>query len=298
MTMFNWLPAREFMEEVFETKPLHIRNVLLPEYFLISDLNAALTSSITSMLPFTIGMHGRIPDRNEYCSEIFNPIKRSGQMEIDPEKVQSLLERGANIKIQRFSTLSEKASLIVKDIESWLGFSTSANGYFSLGRLRGLPVHWDTHDVLAVQLIGKKNWKIFKPTIELPVKPHRYEVNSPPGPNAVYMEVLLEAGDALYIPRGWWHDVTPVKGQQTLHLSVGLHSPNRSDFLAWVLNQQLVSDVEFRKSLLRSSSYADFGPMIANLVAALNSPELIEQYWEQHAVSVRPRGLFNLKAQE
>ena len=283
------------MAEAFESRPLHIRNVLPPEYFSINDLDAALTRSVSSVLPFTIGMHGRVPNRNEYCSEIYNSLKRSTHLEIDPAKVQLLLERGANLHIQRFATLSEKVSLVVKDVESWLGFATSANGYFSFGMQRGLDIHWDSHDVLAVQLIGKKNWTIFRPSIELPVKAHRDEQAVPPNPNSVYLHVELQAGDALYIPRGWWHDVMPIKGQKTLHASVGLHPPNRSDFLAWILSQRMLRDIEFRKSFLQRGPSIDFGLMMASLKTALDNPALIEIYWKEYAASIRSTGAFNLE---
>lgn len=298
MTTFNWLPAGDFMDKVFELEPLHIKNVLPPEYFSINDLDSALTRSVSSILPFTIGMHGRVPNRNEYCSEIYNPIKHAHQIEIDPEKVQSLLERGANLKIQRFATLSEKVALIVQDIESWLGFATSSNGYFSFGMQRGLAIHWDSHDVLAVQLIGKKNWKIFRPGIELPVKAHRNALDAAPNPGSAYLDVELQAGDALYIPRGWWHDVMPVRGQKTLHASVGLHPPNRADFVGWILNHEILRNVEFRRSLLQDGPPPNFAPMIASLAAALSNPGLTESYWKQYAASVRTTAPFKLGGQK
>lgn len=298
MTIFNWLPTGDFMEGAFESRPVHIPGVLPSEYFSINDLDVALTRSASSILPFTIGMHGRAPSRNEYCTEIYNSIKHTSQFEIDPEKVQAFLERGANLKIQRFASLSEKVSLIVKDIETWLGFPTSANGYFSFGMQRGLAVHWDSHDVLAVQLIGRKNWKIFRPTIELPVKSHRTNLDALPNTASVYLNVELEAGDALYIPRGWWHDVMPIRGQKTLHASVGLHPPNRADFLAWILSQEMLRDIEFRKSFLRGEPPTDFGPMIAGFTAAVNNPELTDIYWKQYSALARSTGPFKLQGEK
>ena len=294
MTIFNWVPVGDFMEGAFESRPLHIRNVLPSAYFSFNDLDAALTRSANSVLPFTIGMNGRVPNRHDYCSEVYNPIKHTNQVEIDPEKVQALLDRGANLKIQRFATLSEKVSTIVKDIECWLGFATSCNGYFSFGMQQGLAIHWDSHDVLAVQLIGKKNWKIFRPTIELPVKSHRSDLNPPPKADSAYMNVELRAGDALYIPRGWWHDVMPIRGEKTLHASVGMHPPNRSDFLAWMLNQEMLGNIEFRKSHLQAAPSPDFGAMLESFTNSLNNPVLVNEYWKQYAESVRPIGAFKL----
>lgn len=292
MNKFAWPPAREFMQEVFEASPAHLRQVLPADYFALSDLDAALTLSMTSELPFTIGIRGKIPPAHEYCSEVHNPMKRTSKLEIDPHKVQALLRQGANLKIQRFAAVSPKAQAIVSDVQDWLGFSTSANGYFSYGLQRGLPVHWDSHDILAVQLLGRKHWKIFRPTVELPVRLHREDAFAPPPPAAVCMEITLEAGDALYLPRGWWHDVTPVRGHKTLHLAVGLHPPTRADFLQWALNREILENVELRCAL--ATGGADFTPVLARLGAALGRADLLAHYWREYAASVRPRGTFDL----
>ena len=50
MTLFNWVPVGDFMEGAFESRPLHIHNVLPTDYFSFSDLDAALTRSVNSAL--------------------------------------------------------------------------------------------------------------------------------------------------------------------------------------------------------------------------------------------------------
>ena len=155
MTRFKWIGEPEFMEQVFETSPFHFRNVLSPEYFCIEDLIATLTTSAASALPFSIRLHGPKVPPQEYCSPAYNPMTRSTSMDIDPRKVEELLRKGAILKIQRFAKVSEKVYSVVTDIESWLGMATSANGYLSFGPQRGLDPHWDTHHVIAVQLIGR-----------------------------------------------------------------------------------------------------------------------------------------------
>jgi len=298
ITRFTWIPERDFMEQIFETSPFHFRNVLSPEYFGFEDLLGTLTTSATSALPFSIRLHGPKVPPQEYCSPAYNPMTRSTNMEIDPRKVEALLQKGASLKIQRFAKVSEKVYSIVTDIESWLGMATSANGYLSFGPQRGLDPHWDTHHVIAVQLIGRKKWKIFKPTLDQPLKSHRGHFYEPPRPDAVSMEIVLEAGDALYVPRGWWHDVMPVKGEKTLHITVGLHPPDRSDFWNWVLSQEILGNVEFRKAMLRRGPKPDFSPLLANYAEALNNPELIEKFWKQYSASIRPIGSFKLKGLE
>jgi hypothetical protein len=45
---------------------------------------------------------------------------------------------------------------------------------------------------------------------------------------------MLEHGDTLYLPRGWWHVAYPVN-EPSLHLTVSLTPPNGVDFLGWAI---------------------------------------------------------------
>ena len=55
--------------------------------------------------------------------------------------------------------------------------------------------------------------------------------------------LLLEAGDLLYIPRGWWHVAMPLD-EPTLHLTVGVNNLTGADFLRWFADRlRRVDDV-------------------------------------------------------
>ena len=41
-------------------------------------------------------------------------------------------------------------------------------------------------------------------------------------------DFMLEDGDALYVPRGCWHDVSAV-GEESLHLTLGFNPANGID---------------------------------------------------------------------
>lgn len=54
-----------------------------------------------------------------------------------------------------------------------------------------------------------------------------------PNLDDVYMDIVLEAGDILYLPRGWWHDPVPV-GEETVHLAVGVFPAYVNNYLTWI----------------------------------------------------------------
>jgi ribosomal protein L16 Arg81 hydroxylase len=63
------------------------------------------------------------------------------------------------------------------------------------------------------------------------------------------MDVVLEKGDVLYIPRGWWHQTSTIEGHPTIHLAIGLHASTLSDYLTWLSATLLTEDVALRRSL-------------------------------------------------
>jgi ribosomal protein L16 Arg81 hydroxylase len=292
----NGMSADAFMRDVFEKSPFVFKKCLPDGFYGAADLNAALTHSMTSELPFTIGMHGRTVRQEDYASPMYNGIKQMKQLRIDPEKVERLLRAGANLKIQRFANVCPKVLDVVNGVVFWLGLVTSANGYFSFGQQRGLPVHWDSHDVLVVQLMGSKHWKIYQPTMALPLKAHRHQAGELPALRTPVLEVTLQAGEALYLPRGWWHDVTPVRGVKTLHIALGLHPPLVSDFLAWVLDNQTAQQVDFRKSIALTVQALDASALSGALSKALADPQLLQQFLAHYNAGKPPRAYFDVAA--
>jgi ribosomal protein L16 Arg81 hydroxylase len=113
------------------------------------------------------------------------------------------------------------------------------NMYASWGTLCGVGDHWDDHDVFVLQITGRKNWCVHPATRKWPMPDESFG----DGPPAEYAhEWTLEAGGVLYLPRGWWHRVTPVN-EPSLHLTIGVLRPTNADFLSWLLDQAKESDL-------------------------------------------------------
>lgn len=115
-----------------------------------------------------------------------------------------------------------------------------ANAYLTPSDARGFDHHWDTHDVLVLQLEGRKHWQVHGAPIpfaapEQVCGPHRAlideAVRHPP-----IIDTVLEPGDLLYLPRGQIH-AARAAGACSLHLTLGLHLNTRLSRLqqAWQL---------------------------------------------------------------
>eukprot|EP01037_Dinobryon_pediforme_P025857 gene25857-28165_t len=128
-------------------------------------------------------------------------------------------------------------------LSTFTGLKTVANGYVAFGGDGTFGKHWDTHDVFAVQLLGRKQWQV-------PI-----------------FDEILEAGDVLYIPRGWWHRAIPLENQETFHIAAGVHTAKVTDFVAWIVEQLLPEHIESRRSI---TPYSDHQKHISECLAMLN----------------------------
>jgi len=74
-------------------------------------------------------------------------------------------------------------------------------------------------------------------------------------PETALWEGMLEDGDMLYIPRGWWHVAVPLN-EPTLHLTIGVHQLTGLDFLSWYADR-LRTSVSVRQDLPRLGTAED-----------------------------------------
>ena len=96
-------------------------------------------------------------------------------------------------------------------LSSELEEEVQVNAYLTPGDQVGLPRHADDHDVIVVQLHGRKHWQVFD------------------GSDEPVVDTTLDPGDGLFVPRGWEHEVQA--DTFSLHLTVGLLGSSWVDLL-------------------------------------------------------------------
>ncbi|RVU35429.1 hypothetical protein EOE67_13715 [Rheinheimera riviphila] len=213
---------------------------------------------------------------------------------IVPHKLSQLIQDGASVVLNKMQNKCSIISDICQMFSKYTGCLTNANSYAARGGCGTFNMHWDSHDVYAVQLIGKKRWKIYPPTFIDPL-PHQKSKNYPERPTEPCLDIILEAGDILYIPRGWWHDAIPLDNQDTFHIAIGVFPNTVLDFLSWVLANKMADHVSVRdyiegseqKSLLHSLS----------IFSEISSSELVfRQFCEEHTKHIRYKTRINTTA--
>ena len=113
-----------------------------------------------------------------------------------------------------------------------LGHATQCNAYITpAGDAQGFDFHHDTHDVFVLQVSGRKRWIVHEPVVRLPLpsQPQAGAHLVPEGAEPL-LDVELEAGDCLYLPRGYVHAALTTD-THSVHLTVGVLSTTWYDVL-------------------------------------------------------------------
>jgi hypothetical protein len=218
----------------------------------------------------------------EYTEDIpWRPGAFSGTALVD--RVAAEFAAGATLVLQALHLHWRPAALYCRGLEMELRCPAQANAYFTPARAQGFSVHHDTHDVFVLQVAGRKRWRVYRPVVDLPLKDQKWstELGDPGAPVA---DVVLEAGDTLYLPRGWPHEAF-TSDEQSLHLTVGLHPATRLDALRAALDR-CAGDVEFRRSVDLDGALPD--DLLARLAAHLRPDEVARWLRRRLAAGRRP----------
>jgi ribosomal protein L16 Arg81 hydroxylase len=160
------------------------------------------------------------------------------------------------------------------DLAAELGHPVQVNAYITPPENRGFAAHYDVHDVFVLQVGGHKRWHVHEPVVRnpLPDQPwqqHRAAVASRAAEQPL-IDVVLEPGDSLYLPRGYLHSADAL-GEISIHLTVGIHPVTRHHLV-----QQLIArardDPALRTSLPMGVDLGDsqvLAPELSATVSAL-----------------------------
>ncbi len=153
-------------------------------------------------------------------------------------------------------------------LETALHHPMTACLYLTPPEAQGFPAHHDTVDVFIVQVEGTKAWRVYPPTRELPPvdAPLHYLTLSADSAQ----DVRLDAGDVLYVPRGWIHEAR-TSAAPSLHVTLGVQVTRWSDLLIDVVTAVAEGDVRLREAAPPGYLHADrgLGDRLRGLLAEL-----------------------------
>lgn len=235
---------------------------------------------------------------NVYLRHVTSGRRRTQIPRLIPVQLTEQLRGGATLVLDAVDELYEPLEALAEELERFFREHVQINAYAGWRTSRGFDLHWDDHDVFILQVAGRKRWSVYGATRPFPLAAD-IEPNQKPAGEPLW-DATLEAGDLLYIPRGWWHVAFPLD-EPTLHLTVGIHNRTGLDLLRWLTERMRASE-DFRMDLPRFASAQERAMRMERLREALlaewdgadDADELLERYYSDIDATASSRARFSL----
>lgn len=249
------MTPEEFFADYFGKKPVHIEGT--PEKFAgVMDwdtLNGMMRQSeFWTNDNFRLVKQGNVAPPHVYC-RMTPPSEMRQVMRPAWDLVQPNLAAGATIALYFVQSMTQPLRDITAALEQSFQGRMQMNIYCSWVKEQGLQPHFDTHDVLALHIEGRKQWRVYDDPIDRPVAHDMFDGEARKKLDAkkrdLFMSPTLEPGSFLYIPRGWYHEARGLT-DGCFHIAGGMHYPIGLDVLTAMWNR-LSADPAFRTPLAR-----------------------------------------------
>jgi len=282
------LGAERFFAEYEGRRPLHLKGAgdkfaAVMSWARLNDLLGQAT--IWSQASLQLVLDKEPVPSARYCAPA--PGRDGGQvLRPDPDKVKAFLRRGATLVANDIDHLSAGLTAFAQALEQALGGKVQGNLYLSSRRRQGFAAHFDTHDVYAVHVEGTKTWHIYEGRAKDPIAHPMFKTLSAEHHEKArgqkLMDVAMEPGDLLYLPRGQYHDALADEGG-AVHIAFGVTYPIGIDVMSF-LYDRVIAEPEFRANLPRRSLpdadarlAAHLGALTERLSRVLADPKTAQQ---------------------
>jgi hypothetical protein len=196
--------------------------------------------------------------------------------------------RGATIILHDVQLYWAPLTVFCRSIEDFLTHPVHASAYLTPAGARALQAHYDTHDVFVLQAEGSKRWKVHPPLVEQPLPSQLSPLIESPG--LEILDVILNSGDSLYIPRGFVHSAESLN-EASLHVTIGIAPYTRIGILRQIA--VLAEEVEAFRTALPvgfasdgdalgrdvEAFLADFAGWVSGLDPRSLSTSVRERFW-------------------
>ena len=145
---------------------------------------------------------------------------------ITPAEAVNAYKQGHTVLVRHAEQAHLQLKYIANDFEVFFNAPVDIQLYYTPRCSQGFDWHYDIEDVFVIQSIGSKEFRLKKNTVsEKPFAVSNMQKDFFAEPPAAESRCLLEAGDMLYIPAGWWHCAEAAT--DSAHLSIGVLNPQR-----------------------------------------------------------------------
>lgn len=193
-------------------------------------------------------------------------------------KLNRQLREGATLVINAIDLLYEPIALLANELSSTFKARVAANLYAGWRTSSASGIHGDDHNIIVVQIAGKKHWRVYRKTTSFAVDPSdATRANESP-----VWDRILNDGDILHVPKDWPHVAVPCD-EPTLHLTLSVFEYNALNLLNWLVAARLSNDKSMHLAI-PSHTDADhqcnyLSGIRAKLHEAFSEPDLVDGFF-------------------
>ncbi|GAB6021439.1 hypothetical protein CHUAL_004045 [Chamberlinius hualienensis] len=252
---FEWLlhPTKpdKFFNDLWEKRPLLVKRNN-PNYY----KGLFSMDHLDHILRHKIVWFGKNIDITTYENgkrETHNPPGRAYA-----PVVWDFYQNGCSVRLLNPQTFSTGIWKLNSTLQEFFENFVGANIYLTPPGSQGFAPHYDDIEAFVLQLEGAKRWRLYAPRNQSETLPRFSSVNfKEEDIGQPMLDVLLQAGDLLYFPRGTIHQAVSPPDTHSLHITVSTCQKNSwGDFLELLIPRALEiaveEDVEFRQSVPRN----------------------------------------------
>jgi ribosomal protein L16 Arg81 hydroxylase len=166
---------------------------------------------------------------------------------LDVARVYQLFGQGSTITLAYLDTVVPSLTSLCRNLENEFSCPFQTNVYLTPAGAQGAKPHFDTHDVLVLQIAGSKKWTIYGTPVALPLRGQDFD-SSVHALGDRTMEFELAAGDCAYVPRGVVHDAHSTD-EVSLHITVGVLVFTWTDLMLELVSEVCLADPAYREAL-------------------------------------------------
>ncbi|MBK8977408.1 MAG: hypothetical protein IPM29_15965 [Planctomycetes bacterium] len=195
-------------------------------------------------------MHGGAPVPVEEFTRLRTLRKGERERELDLGRVFEHYARGATIYIDRLDHHDARIAELCRALDHAFTCSLLKASVLATPRgSQGFAVHFDTHDVLVLQIAGRKQWHLHEAAVPLSAYFQEYRLAEPPPAHSHVDSFVLAPGDLLYMPRGLVHEARAVDGEPSLHITISLAVHTWCEYLETLVESAAARDERFAAEL-------------------------------------------------
>eukprot|EP00535_Pseudo-nitzschia_heimii_P011762 CAMPEP_0197197532 /NCGR_PEP_ID=MMETSP1423-20130617/32915_1 /TAXON_ID=476441 /ORGANISM="Pseudo-nitzschia heimii, Strain UNC1101" /LENGTH=609 /DNA_ID=CAMNT_0042651357 /DNA_START=116 /DNA_END=1945 /DNA_ORIENTATION=+ len=142
---------------------------------------------------------------------------------VETSELWSNYDEGCTIRLLCPHKYNDVIQSLLSTLELEFQCMVGANAYLTPPRSsQGFAPHYDDIDAYCLQLEGSKRWKVYEPTVKLPRTSSEDFTSADLEDMKLFLDVTLDEGDLLYMPRGWIHQACTLRenNKHSLHLTV------------------------------------------------------------------------------